>query len=456
MIFILGWIRWAVAIPAALLILLSFFFGSKSHTAVLPRVTKNTGVTFAIVGIIICVWVCFSGVGGFVVQTADHLCRNEIFRILVEDNWPVQKDVLIDGVAQNRYLSYYIGFWMPAAVFGKVFGLNAGFVFQAIWAVLGIALVYVKLSEKVGFWKINSLLIFILFAGLDILGCVLVKKNIFTMPITEGIEAWAGFQYSGHTVQLFWVFNQAIYGWLLTLCILNESKNSRMILIWSCGLLECTFPFVGMLPVLVYKILSNMKKENPEGKLFTKTSVKELFSFGNVVGGGIIGIISFLYLFGNASAGNAGVEAAEYHRGTLVYILKVAAFVFVETGIYHLCLLKYQRKNPLFWISLGMLIICPFIRVGTSSDFCMRASIPALLVVCVMIIENLNLTWQKDRKWFCVLLAAFLIGCVTTVHEIGYAFKTGKQLTYVQDNILMPSNFSSASGSSFFMKYLAK
>lgn len=39
---------------------------------------------------------------------------------------------------QMRGLIYYIGYWLPAAVVGKVFGLTAGYYFQYVWAIIGI------------------------------------------------------------------------------------------------------------------------------------------------------------------------------------------------------------------------------------------------------------------------------------------------------------------------------
>lgn len=84
-------------------------------------------------------------------------------------------------------------------------------------------------------------------------------------------------QYSSHSTQLYWVFNQAIYGWLLTLMILNEKKKENLILYWSCGLLECTFPFVGMIPFLALQVF---RKDQGE------TSLRPLFSVQNIVGGG--------------------------------------------------------------------------------------------------------------------------------------------------------------------------
>lgn len=457
LIFMLGWIRWWISVPVSLVILYSFWTAVRKDPPAMLRHRRSDRKTLIAVLAIICVWVVFSGVGGFLHQNYDHTYRNTIYRLLVRENWPVQRDILTEAGTQTRVLSYYIGFWLPSAVFGKLFGLTAGFVFQFVWAVLGIFLIYLKISQRLGRYSIFPILLFILFSGLDAAGFFVTGKNLFSYGITFHLEWWLSFdyQFSSHTTMLFWVFNQAIYGWLLTLLILSEEDNRHAVLIWSCGLLTCTIPFVGMLPFLCYKIVVNYQKEAKASS--PKKALLRLFSAENVLGGGAIGILSFLYLKNNASAG----QVSSSQGLTLTELGNIALFLLIEAGIYYILVFKDHKKNPLYYLSLGMLILCPFVRINGGNDFCMRASMPSLLVLCLFVTESLFATWKKEKIRFSVLLMAFLIGCVTPAHEFMKIIKdtreNGTQMIFVDEkNVFSEPNFSSSTEDNLFMKYLAK
>lgn len=473
-IFILGWVRWYIAVPVSLAILFAFFLALRDQTSSLPVVRKKDKPIIILSVLIIVGWVLFSGIGGFAFQTDDHMWRNEIFRLLVEKDWPVMSGTGSDA----RFLCYYIGFWMPAALFGKVFGLGAGFIFQSVWAILGVILVWLKLSEHLKRWSLSALLIFILFSGLDILGMALKGQNIFLLKWQHHIEWWTTMQYSSHSTQLYWVFNQAIYGWLLTLMILNEKKNSNLILFWPCGLLECTFPFVGMIPFLAYKVFcpsvpapgtAGASVSNSDSPRTIRNSVMELFSVQNILGGGLIGILSAIYLLGNTSAGHTAVgidslAPAVATSNTGSFIADVLLFLAVEVLLYFVLIFRYHQKNPLFYISLAMLVICPFIRIGGGNDFCMRASIPALLVLCLLVTECLLDSWKTHKLRFFALVAVFLIGSITAVHELSRGvfqtidyYRIGRPfMKYAETDLLRTSNFSSSAEDNWFYKYLAK
>ena len=457
-IFIFGWIKWYISVPLGLIVIYSFSRCFIRRNDDLPLKEKVPGSALFAVLLIVCCWAWISGVGGYVFQNYDHYYRNEIFRVLVRESWPPTKTILTNAGYLTTFVSYYIGFWLPAALVGKIFGLEAGYLFQLVWAVIGILLIFAFISKRIGKWNVSSILVFAFFSGLDIAGCALVGNDIFSISMQDHIELWSGYQYSSHMTQLFWVFNQAIYGWLLTLMILDEKENRHLILFWSCGLLECTFPFVGMIPFLIYRIISNINREIPIKKLFKWSN--GLFSVENVLGGGIIGIISFLYLFGNSSAQSAGAGFGKMKPADLFALI---LFVMIEAGVYFIAIGRYQKKNPLFYISMIVLALCPFIRVGGSLDFCMRASIPALLVLCVLVTESMHMAWKENRRRFYAILCVFLIGSVTAVHEV---FRTtvntfrmhasGEEIRqYIDEKSMFDGgNFSASARDSLFAKYL--
>ena len=44
--------------------------------------------------------------------------------MLVWYDWPLVKDVTINNLTETRGMIYYIGFWLPSAIIGKIFGMR--------------------------------------------------------------------------------------------------------------------------------------------------------------------------------------------------------------------------------------------------------------------------------------------------------------------------------------------
>ncbi|MGN0367704.1 MAG: hypothetical protein ACI4EK_02895 [Wujia sp.] len=409
-----------------------------------------------VAALIIIGWVYFSGVGGFSYQNQDHGIRTSIYRALVEYDWPV---VSADG---SRGLIYYIGYWLPAAVIGKMFGFRAGYTFQAIWAVAGIFFVYYLLCvwrKKISLWP---LLVLILFSGLDYIGAVLLQTYGDALTPIKHIEWWSkGLQFSSNTTQLYWVFNQAVPAWVVTIyLVVTPNKRRGILFLVGCLLLHSAFPFVGILPIVVYYMFRDFK--------FRKEDFYEIFSISNIVGVVIIGGISFLYFIGNTSGGNiAGSVSNSTSVSMGDMITKYALFYFLEFGIYAIILFAQQRKNPLYYLLIGILFVCPWIKIGSNMDFCMRASIPALFVLMLMCIAALD-AWFEKKKWIgiVVLCIVLMIGAITPVHEIhrsiyrtNLAKETGKtaqrEEVEVEDMLTQP-NFYGDKQQSVFFRYLAR
>ena len=194
-----------------------FTLVKKKQSFSFPEKHSDKIMLLVIVGLIV-LWAYFFSVGGFVWQNEDHNWRNRIFELLVTEKWPVVMDAtdIYTGETRSAVMTYYLGFWLPAAVVGKLFGLKAGFAFQLIWLILGLLLVFELLSVFLKKYSLKYLVIFVLFSGLDIAGLFFTTGTPGTIPFPDHIERWSGaFQYSSNTTLLFWVFNQAIYAWII-------------------------------------------------------------------------------------------------------------------------------------------------------------------------------------------------------------------------------------------------
>lgn len=467
LIFIVGWFRAYLAIPAILIVLGALFSAMRRAPRLwIPKLTRGNALTVGIIFAAALVWLYFSGIGGYAYQNYDFGWRNGIFKTLVENRWPVileQAEPYFDSPAA---FVYYFAFWLPAALIGKVFGLSAGIHFQFIWALIGILLVFYFIMAARERLSLMPVFVFIFFSGLDALGSfLLTNSGSFIWFGTGHIENWApGFQYSSFTTQLFWVLNQAIPAWLITLMLFHEKDNRSVVFLYSLSLLSCTLPAVGMLPLLCYFIITNLLRDYDREKSFgknLKNMLWGLFTFTNIAGGGLIGITSFLFLKTNASGQKIGTI---FGKGSLAsYLL----FVFFEFLIYFIVIYRARPKGGLYWVTLASLLLIPLIRVGSSIDFVMRASIPALVLLCLMTIDALDRYKAEAAKpRYLLLIAVVLIGALTAQHELTRSFQRTVGAGSDKSKILceplelvsdpLRNNFFGNPENSFFFQHIAK
>lgn len=445
-IFALGFTKWYIGIPIVAIVIwgLISMWKEADEFELHPKDAKDI-LTLTLAFLIVICWVIISGIGNVVYQNSDHIWRNAMFKILVDYNWPPVNTC-------GRGVSYYIGFWLPSALVGKLFGLKAGFIFQIIWASIGVYLVYLYICEYFKRISILPFVIFIFFSGLDIIGVHIpdiYSHSISDIPFYLHIETWLGntFMYSSTTTQLFWVFNQCIYTWLALMIILKSKSNKYIVFIMGLLFINSVFGFMGLIPILLYR-------------LFTK---KEMFSIQNFVCGGVSGILTFMFYLGNNSSqiqSSTGLPSS-LDVATSFPIGLYFAFIFLEALIYVFWVFPYNKKNPLFYVMTAFLIVCPLIKFGGSIDFCMRASIPCLLLLNLFVIDALYKSIKESKHLLSFLIIiTLLIGSITPIHEFSrtilFTAIDTERFFGTESNIFDESNFSCDANSTFFFKYIAK
>lgn len=479
-IFIWGWTRLGFAIPVMLILLFCFWRICKESESIwMPEINRENVIRILFILGVIALWVYMSGIGKFVFQNNDHVMRNSIFNTLVEYDWPIRNYEILEKNAETfnvTGLIYYIGYWLPSALVGKLFGLRIGYYAQAVWAVLGIALTYYFICVKAKKVVIWPLWIFIFFSGLDIIGVFLTNADISAYETIWHSEWWGiPYQYSSMTTQLFWVFNQSIPAWLCTMLALIQKNNRNLIFILACCMLSSTFPFVGLFLLVAFLCLTRKYEISEKNqscgltmrfKAYLMNLLKDTCTIQNVLAGGIIGIVSFLYLFGNSAGGRMFQEDP---RGPAYYnsLPKLVLFLILEIGVYVVLLYEYNKHNKLYYFMCLCLCVIPPIKIGYSNDFCMRASIPFLFVLMLLVIEALSKSWtRKEYFIFASLIITLLIGSITPILELKrtwtYTYErinTG-EIVYAEDvdsvSLLNNSNFSGDAENNFFYKYIAK
>lgn len=488
LIFILGYMKVWIALPILLLVLISMFQLFYDLPEIeLPRIGKKELMKIICVVCILVLWVMLSGIGKIGWQRGDHTIRNGIYEALVREPWPVGVGYINNGQSDIKMLVYYIGYWLPSAVIGKIFGIQAGYYFQVFWAILGLVVLYFLISmwrKKFSVWPI---VIFVFFSGLDIVLLSIMKGEwvpVFSIDFIE--EKTSDFLFTSFTVDLFDVFNQAIPAWLATIIILLQKNTKSLIFIWSLLLISATFPFVGLLPIIIYMIYhlfdKGMIKDGQKWHKIFYNNIKKMFTFRNIVGGGTVGIITAIYLMGNISGGVIGTNTlvAKQFENMFVATINIIPvfclgiqqilweglinsvfiqyllFILLEFMCYYIILFKYFMKNTLFYIILFSLMFIPFIRVGSFVDFCMRASIPALLILYLFIIDYLENSKQKTGR-ICISII-IMISSLSALHQIANSivrFNEERQRTATVREVCLGNNFGGSSDTIFF-KYFSK
>ncbi len=134
--------------------------------------------------------------------------------------------------------------------------------------------------------------------------------------------------------------------------------------------------------------------------------------------------------FGAFYSLNSGVE-----RPHLIFghepLSKYAVFCLCEFGLFVLAIVNLYWRNGLFWVCVATLVSIPLIVMGSSNDFCMRVSIPALLVLFLFVCRTL-LNRQVHKAQRLALLALLIVGMATPFQEI---YRSAAHRGQVSDNI---------------------
>jgi hypothetical protein len=433
LLFTFGWLRLSIAIPIFLIILFTLYQLLKQS----PREASNLESSIAnyqLPTIAYCLlltgtWIFLSGVGGYAFQNWDHHWRNAVFHDLINFDWPVYYTQPESGPV--NMLVYYVGYWLPAVWIGKLFGWQIANFFLFLWTWLGVVLVALHLGTILKTSPVKSILLLIFFSGLDVIGVLFFSQEYPTIfpPVTH-LEIWSGnLQYSSFTTQLFWVFNQAVPAWLCIVVIASYSWSSShevayrdhgakqspttQIFIWSLCFFFAPLASIGLLPYLLLEI-------------FKKINFKDVFKNINLtlLASILIFLLSYFFFSSNTAAHERGLQS--------IPIKDFILFFLFEGGVLWLLLAPLKWRDPRWIITGVLLLIIPFIQIGTGRDFVMRASIAPLFYLMIMVGESL---FQQNisrllRVTLCVLL---FIGALTPLYEINRSVYRTYEYYFVLD-----------------------
>lgn len=342
------------------------------------------------------------GAGRLVYANTDWQVRNAVLRDLVEYPWPFVYSV--DG---GKLLRLPLGLYLAPAGVGQSLGQRAAEVamlFQnsiALTALLALGRGLFASHRA----RVIALAVVIGFSGMDAIGALMTGR-----PLVGHIERWpGGLQFSSHLTQAFWAPQHGLAGWLGALLYLLwlDKRAPAAAVLGAVPLLALLSPFalLGVLPFAAHVGWSLLRARG--------IGVPEIALPGAAA---LLALPSLLYL-----------TAAGETVGGAVALPRVAdyfVFELVEVGLllYALWLARHAARfaGAPFALVAAAVLLAPLGRMGTSVDFVMRASIPALTVLAVMLADLLA-TPRSDpagRRARVYAGTALLIGLVTPADEV--------------------------------------
>lgn len=347
------------------------------------------------------------GEGRFFYANTDWQVRNAILRDLVVQPWPWVYSTE-DGLQLLRCpLAMYL---IPATI-GKAVGERGAELALLIQnavllaAIIGLAsTLYETVRER-----LLTLILVIGFSGLDIVG-----QALFGRPIIAHAEGWAGLQYTAPLTLAFWVPLHMLAGWAGAIFFLLWRRGDlpaiALLAYAPLGILLSPLAMIGVVPFVLWAGLESLVRQ----RLNARDVVVAILAL-------LLAGPSLLYLAAGAGNVGAGTNALNYVIYAAFYLLELVPFIVI------LWLARGQWKFDRWTLLLVvvMLLLIPIGRIGSSTDFVMRASIAPLAILALAVVDvivtrpAINQGTRQAAR--IVALTVFAIGVAVPIGEIARA-----------------------------------
>lgn len=385
-----------------------------------------------------------SGVGGYGAQIRDWEKHELILEDLIRYDWPVV--YRYHGV--NVGMVYYIAYYLPAAVVGKILGVDAAHQFLALWTLAGLVLVVVWFAIITQRKPLYGLAIFALFSGISIANVALAAlPGVVLRPEGTSLGSRLGeihpgsmsvWQYRSNLIGLFWAPQHALPGWLFAALLLStflySKRRDSVVWYWAATLLWSPFVTVGLVPMLVADIAGSRQ---------VWTRLRSYATPAN--GAGAVIMALSLVFFASKLAPMAEVFDSQFRFGTIFseagrwehpaqMLLAWVIFCLLEFGLYFAIdrFLSYRSAphlQPLYWAMLLWLWLLPVLIFGQLNDLLLNASLPALFFVATIVGRNgywlHGVTRLRAAAWTTALLLAAAAPTIEFLNHLAIIAESG-------------------------------
>lgn len=466
LIFIPGWLNITTA-TGVLLIFLYCIIQTLRHTRSITSAAITTQDVFAFVFII--AWVTLSGAGGEGAQTADYTIHNARLHDLITYVWPVH-------YGDNQNFVSYVGYFLPAAIIGKV--TSAEFAARCMhpWTVLGMTLA-IRWLSVLSRWRFSAALviIFIIFGPLDILN-VLVLDFYTQVPFEHGVAKMLenadyldfrtrydiGFfigNYLSNTFQLFWSPHQVIAGWLcisLMTYLFLQQQLRHFIFVYALLCLWSPLIMLALSPFVLLTVATSFANKR------FNAAVSEIFTITNTLGAGVITAIFVIFYLGGSPQdipsrfifesfdwkNNGGTLCLFYLSTWGLYVLLLAPFA---------AQLHTQHKQWFVFLLCSLLLLS-IKSFGAFNDLLCRGSAPLMFLLLVFLLQAIKYYQQQKRIGVAMLLCVLLAGSGSSFLQLRNAVYNYNHKPVVIGSITTSSYAEENLGpdNSFFNRYFRR
>ncbi len=395
-----------------------YFTGKEIQKIPFKKFALEKSTVFIILGIILALLLA-TGVGAVIgKQTGDWAKNNAVLHDLYEKSWPVSYNaVTSDG--SNQVLNYYVAFYLPAALIGKVLGsYRACETTLLVWSFLGAGLGVFWMLVATGKPTLKTFLLFLFFAGMDVIGYVLTTGT-WPDPLVH-LDHWANItgrngqhiaNYHSMGTAWRWSIQHYICAWIATfetLTLLKKS-NYKLLILFACLLLLWSpLVAIGLLPFAICLLL------------LEKFRIKKFISVPNILSLIVIAIPTSLY-FLSMDLGTAGGAAAKI-RG-LTWLLNnwaiLLLFITLEFGllwsvVWKTGAIQSRIDQGLMLTAAVTMTIILLVDYGLCHDFSMRVSVIPWLVIFTYVPLALKTSKGNIKK---ALVTCLILGALSNMTE---------------------------------------
>ncbi|QHV97628.1 hypothetical protein [Spirosoma endbachense] len=463
LIFIAGFTKPVISIPV--LIVYAYWLGIQFHQLLKQyrpfrqkiNAIKRYFPELTIAVLATTLWLWPSGIGGIGYIHHDANMTNTTFYHLIHDDWPIwfTPEYLGDKFSyqESRPFVYYIGYYLPAALLGKLLGWTLGELSLFLWTwlctflVVLHSLLYIKQQQIYPKSYLYGLFLFLfcLYGGLD------WWANSWLHATTERAELWdVPFLFLSNTRLLYWSSHNSLPVWLLMALLLEnvpETGQTKLlgpalvsVLIWT------PIGLIGVVPFCVLYLLLSTSQQ--------KSNLFDRWSVGLSIVTGLL-----LATFITSNSFTFPVEwlptASWLPRFTVKYLLFLGTELITTVGVFLLTQSRNtSRETRFILLAYSLLLLIPFVRLGIWNDWCSKTSMAALFVVSFLATKNAVSNglppWKQLVSIVLLFISTFtggeeLLAALQSfsinVHVVPHEFRDYGQYYVTEQRIGKPDSF---------------
>lgn len=367
LLFLLGWVHPAFSVPLCAALACGLYACARHLPAQRFPLSGRGLAVLGLLSFFCLMLVLLCGFTGHCQQHADFIIRNAVYEHLAANSWPL---VTEDG----HHFIYYLGHWLPPALAASFCPESWAPWLLALWTFLGLELALLAATVRWGIRKTARWALILL-----CLGSPAAVPDCLGIPLSSLFAEYNAQMvlFIGMPVQLFNTFNHAVPALLCAVFVLTRSlPPSGYYLAGTLLLPSSPLGALLLLPYMAYETLFRRPSaRKPLSRLRSLlgqpvfwlaalyTAVMAVF-YSHLDGGGQF---SCLFDAKYAEIYHYGQQRLLLHPGSAKY----ASFLLALTlGILLPGALLFPkcRKNPLYYITLGMMAGSLFFRTGIMNN----------------------------------------------------------------------------------------